>query len=139
MTTRTLKRNIFQRILGIPATKPPADPGCWSLSGTELILDLSRVPELAEPWGAIHIEGQGLSSKVLVLLDGEGTYRAFRNQCEHGGRKIDPVPGTETVQCCSVGQSVFNYDGSVVSGSAEKPIKVFPVRIENGTLLISIE
>ena len=96
MNTKTVKRNIFQRILGIPATKPPADPGCWSYSGDQLIINLSRAPELSDPWGAIQVDSENLTWKVLIIKDGEGTYRAFRNHCEHGGRKLDPVPDIET-------------------------------------------
>lgn len=139
MSENTLKRNIFQRIFGIPATKAPADPGCWEISDNQITIQLDRAPELSQPWGAIHIDGESMPQKILVFQDGNGEFRAFRNKCEHGGRKLDPVPGAETVQCCSVGQSLFDYEGNVISGSAEKPVKVYPVDVENGSLIITLE
>ena len=103
MTTKTLKRNVFQRIFGIPATKPPKDASSWQYADGKLVIDLSKAPELSEPYGAVHFEGDNLPVRVLVLQDGAGNYRAFENKCEHAGRKLDPVPGTETIQCCSMG------------------------------------
>jgi nitrite reductase/ring-hydroxylating ferredoxin subunit len=138
MTQKTLKRNIIQRILGIPATKPPADPGCWTVEDGKLVVDLQRAPELSEPWGAAAFEGENLPQKVLVILDGSNVYRAFHNHCEHGGRMLDPVPDSNTVQCCSVGKSVFGYDGTVISGSADKPITIYDVSVEDGKLVIQV-
>jgi nitrite reductase/ring-hydroxylating ferredoxin subunit len=138
MTIKTLKRNIFQRIFGIPATKPPADVGSYVFKDDKLTIDLNRTPELSTPWGAIQLEDGDIPVKVLVLQDGEGDYRAFRNHCEHAGRKLDPVPGSETVQCCSIGKSVYDYDGEVLSGSSEKPITQYTVKVENGNLEIQL-
>ena len=138
MTTKTLKRNIFQRIFGIPATKPPAEAGCWVYKGENLTIELNRVPELSETWGAIQLEDGDIPVNVLVFQDGEGNYRAFRNHCEHAGRKLDPVPGTETVQCCSIGKSAYDYDGKVLSGSSEKPITQYVVMVEDGKLEIQL-
>lgn len=138
MTYKTSKRNLFQRILGRPATGGPADAGCWQVAGSDLTVDLSRAAELSSPYGAINLEGQGLENKVLVVRDGQDGYHAFENKCAHGGRGLDPVPGTETVCCCSMGKSVFGYDGQVLAGSAEGPIKVYPVTAENERLLIHL-
>ena len=138
MTTKTLKRNIFQRIFGIPATKPPAEAGCWVYKGENLTIELNRVPELSETWGAIQLEDGDIPGNVLVFQDGEGNYRAFRNHCKHAGRKLDPVPGTETVQCCSRGKSAYDYDGKVLSGSSEKPITQYVVMVEDGKLEIQL-
>jgi len=138
MTTKTLKRNIFQRIFGIPATKPPADADCWDYTDGKLVIDLNKVLELSEPYGAVHLEGDNLPVRLLVILDGAGNFRTFENKCEHAGRKLDPVPGTATIQCCSMGQTTYNYDGKVLSGSAENPVKNFNVLKENGTLIIEL-
>ncbi|MEA3441754.1 MAG: Rieske 2Fe-2S domain-containing protein [Chloroflexota bacterium] len=138
MTTKTYKRSLFQRLLGKPMTKPPVDAGCWSYDAGKLTIDLNRTPELTEPWGATHIDGENLPDKVLVFQDGEGNYRAFQNRCEHGGRKIDPVPGTETVKCCSMGQATYDYEGNVLSGASENPIKCYEVQLEDGKLIVMI-
>ena len=138
MTEKTFKRNIFQRIFGIPATKPPADSSSWNYADGKLVVELNKIPELSKPFGAFHLEGENLPVRVLVMQDGGGDYRAFENKCQHAGRKLDPVPGTETIQCCSVGQAVYDYEGNVVSGSVEKPIQPLGVIKENVTLSIEL-
>jgi len=138
MTTRTYERNLFQRILGIPQTRVPRDAGCWRLEEGKLRLDLERAPELAEEFGAIRIEAKSLPHPVLVMRDGEGRYRAFRNVCSHGKRRLDPVPGTQTVCCCSLGKSTFDYDGKVLSGAAKEPVHPLPVEVRDKRLLIQI-
>ena len=137
MTTKTLKRNIFQRILGIPATKPPADPGCWGFEDGEVKIDLSKTPELSAPFGAIQLESEALPTRVMVMQDGSGAYRAFENKCAHAGRKLDPVPGTETIQCCSMGQRTYDYQGNVLSGE-DQNVKPLSVLVEDGTLVIDL-
>jgi nitrite reductase/ring-hydroxylating ferredoxin subunit len=139
MTTKTLKRNIFQRILGIPATKAPADAGCWTYADGKLTIDTSRAPELSESWGAIRLEGSDLPVRVMVLRDGDGIYRAFRNQCGHAGRRLDPVPGTQQVQCCSMGKATYDYEGKVVSDSDVKPVEPYAVQTEGDTLIIELQ
>jgi nitrite reductase/ring-hydroxylating ferredoxin subunit len=71
------------------------------------------------------------------MQDGSGGYRAFENKCAHAGRKLDPVPGTETVQCCSMGQLTYDYQGNVISGKDEK-VKPLNVREEDGGLVIEL-
>jgi nitrite reductase/ring-hydroxylating ferredoxin subunit len=138
VATKSYKRNPFQRILGIPQTRVPANADCWRLEDGKLSLDLERAPELAEEFGAIRIEAASLPHPVLVMRDGRGRFRAFRNKCSHGGRRLDPVPGTETLCCCSVGKSTFDYDGKVLSGSAKAPIDTFAVEVREKRLLIQL-
>jgi len=73
-----------------------------------------------------------------VIRDENGTYHAFRNECTHGKRRLDFVPGTETVQCCSVGKSTFGLDGSIVHGEPKGPIDVFPVEEKDGRLIVRL-
>ena len=138
MSYKTSKRNIFQRIMGKPITVAPADATCWQVDGSRLSIDLARAPELATPYGAISLDGEALDHKVMVMRDGQEGYRAFENKCAHGGRRLDPVEGTETVCCCSMGKAVYDYDGQVLAGSADGPIKVFPVMAENGSLTVDL-
>jgi nitrite reductase/ring-hydroxylating ferredoxin subunit len=130
---------LFKRILGLCSTPRPADAGCWQRVADGIEVDLARAPELAQPGGAVRLEGRGLPVRVLVVRGEGGTFRAYRNQCTHlGGRRLDPLPGTSTLCCCSVGQSVYDAAGKNVSGPAPKPIAVFPVEERGGKLRIQL-
>jgi nitrite reductase/ring-hydroxylating ferredoxin subunit len=124
--------------MGKPITNAPADAGCWQVDGSTVSIDLTRATELAAPYGAISLEGETLAHKVLVMRDGQDGYHGFENKCAHGGRGLDPVAGTDTVCCCSMGKSVFGYDGQALAGSADGPITVYAVVADNGRLTIDL-
>jgi len=52
MQNTTLHRNIFQRLLGLCATKKPSDEGCWTFDDGKIVVDLARAPELSSTWQA---------------------------------------------------------------------------------------
>ncbi len=138
MSYKTSQRSFFQRLLGKPITTAPANAACWQVDGTQVLVDLDRATELGVPYGAICLDGETLPTKLLVMRDEQGEYRAFENKCAHGGRGLDPVPGTETVCCCSMGKSIFDYDGQVLAGGAKGPIQVFPVSQAGSQLTIDL-
>lgn len=128
----------FKRILGICRTPRPADAGCWQVSDGKLSVDLGRAAELAQKGGAIRLEGGDLARRVLVFRGEDGAYHAFENRCAHVGRRLDPVPGTDRVECCSVGRSSYDYQGARISGSAKGSVRVFEVQQVEGRLLITV-
>lgn len=138
MKVKKLRRNIFQRILGRQATPLPEVNDFWSFRDNIVEIDLAKVESLSRKFGAVRLEGNGLTKNLLVIHGGDDQYHAFYNSCSHGGRGLDPVPGTKTVQCCSMGTSTFDYQGNLISGSAQRGIDVFPVLKENGKLIILI-
>lgn len=138
METGILKRNIFQRLLGICATNKPADEGCWRFEAGTVVVDLARTPELAGPDGALRLEGKDLPVRVLVVRGEGNTWHAFKNRCSHAGRRLDPLPGTDRIQCCSVGKSTYDGDGRILSGSAKKGVSTYTVSLKNGKLLIAM-
>jgi nitrite reductase/ring-hydroxylating ferredoxin subunit len=133
-----VRRNVFQRILGICATRPPADEGCWRFEEGKIFVDLSRAAELTGGSGAIRLEGKGIPQRVLVFRGTDGRYRALRNRCDHMGRRLDPAPGAERVECCSLGYSVYDYDGNVLSGLAKGKVTAFRVTEGDGRLIIEL-
>ena len=140
MAIQFLKRNFFQRLFGISATAKPRHPDCWRYADRRITVDLAKAPELADADGALRLEGGNLPVRVLVIADGNGEYHAFHNRCTHAGhRRMDPVPGTGTVQCCSVGKSTYDRAGKKIFGPTPDPISVYPVSKEDGYLIISIE
>ena len=138
MGEKKLHRNIFQRIFGICATQQPSDEGCWTFDNGKIVVDLARAPELAEKNEAIRLEKKNLPERVLVIHGNDGEYHAFRNSCTHGKRRLDPIPETQQVQCCSIGKSVFDYNGKLMSGSAKDDIAIYDIVVEDGKLVITV-
>ena len=136
--SKTLKRNIFQRLFGKCATHEPKDPSCWTYSDNRIEIDLHKASELSNPGGAIRIESEDLPERLLVIHGDDGNYHAFRNECTHGKRRLDPVPGAGTVQCCSIGKSTFDYDGNLLGGSAKSNLTTFPAEVTDGRLVVSL-
>lgn len=137
MAIEKLKRSFFQRILGRPATPLPENNDFWSFSEGKVTVDLSLATALARPGGAVRLEGN-LPKRILVVHGEDGEYRAYENKCTHMGRRVDPVPGHGTIQCCSVGASTFDLDGGMVAGSAKDPLKTHPVSVDETMLTIRI-
>ncbi len=138
MSIQKLDRNFFQRLLGIPATRRPARKDGWKIMEGKIIVDLNAMPELNTKGSAVRLDGKGLEVPVLVVHGDDGEYRAFKNRCTHGKRGLDPVPGTKTVQCCSVGTSTFGYDGTLIEGPAKGPLTVYPADRAGDTLRITL-
>lgn len=139
MGIKFLKRSFFQRLLGISATTKPRIDGCWNYADGKLAIDLDKALELKTPGGAIRLEGNNLPKRVLVVYREDGEYRAFHNRCTHmGHRRLDPVPGTETVQCCSINKSTYNSSGNKIFGPTPHPITRFPVEKIQERLIVSI-
>ena len=131
--------SFWKRLFGICRTQPPADAACWRLEAGDVDLDLARAPELAAPGGAVRLEGGGLPERVLVVHGSDGGYHAFANRCTHGKRRLDPEPGQPRVRCCSVGRSLFDYEGRKLEGAAEGPLTVYRVVHEDGRLRIELD
>jgi len=128
----------LKRILGICATRPPRDAGCWSYAEGRLFIDLARAPELAAIGGAVRLEGGGLPLRVLVFNGPNDAFHAFANQCPHAGRRLDPMEDGSRVQCCSVGKSTFDLEGNRLSGSAKGPVKALALSVQGQSLLINL-
>jgi nitrite reductase/ring-hydroxylating ferredoxin subunit len=140
MTVQFLNRGFFQRIFGLPATAKPIDPQCWSFSVGKILIDLKRATELKKPGGALRLEGSGLPIRVQVIRGDDGKFHAFHNRCTHlGHRRLDPVPGSGTVQCCSVGKSTYTYAGKKVYGPPTGAIKTFKVEVDGDRLIVFLE
>lgn len=129
----------FKKLLGICDTPPPADQSCWAVTDGALTIDLDRTPELEVQGGAVRLEGGSLAkTRVLVVRDGDGGFHAFENRCTHGGRRLDHLAESGQVKCCSIGQSIFDYQGDNKSGSAKKPITTLTVELDGRTLRVGL-
>ncbi len=138
MAVKSLKRNIFQRLFGVCATRPPLDASCWHVQDGHLVINLEKAAELNEMGGSIRLNGETLREKLLVFKGDDGKFHAVKNQCGHGGRRVDYAPGENVIKCCSVGCSTYDYEGKVLSGPATKGLTIYPVQVEDTEIIIDI-
>ena len=102
-------------------------------------VDLSKAPELNKQAGALRLEGKGLPKRVLLVRAEDGRLHALHNRCSHlGHRRLDPVPGTATLQCCSVNKSTYDLTGKNIYGPAPRPIETYPLEVDGETVTIRI-
>ena len=137
---KCLKRGFFQRLLGKCQTVEPEDAGCWSFENGEITVDLNRAPELTRPNGALRLERKDVNPlRILIIRGDDDKYYSFSNRCAHFGRRLDPVPGAGTVQCCSGGKSTYDYTGERLKGPAKGDIKTYKVVESDGKLVVKVE
>ncbi|HOP64433.1 MAG TPA: Rieske 2Fe-2S domain-containing protein [Spirochaetota bacterium] len=128
-------RTVFQRIFGISASKV-ASSDSWSFDGSVLRIDPGRLPEISASGGGVRIEGKGLPDRFLLLHGRDGDYHLFSNRCRHGGRRLDP--DGDGLQCCSLGKSAYDINGTVRSGPAKKNLKKYAIRRENNYIIAEV-
>jgi len=128
----------LKRIFGISATPIPGDDDGWAYENGSIRLQLERMPEVRHPGSAVRLEGKGLPVRILVVHGQDGRFHAFANRCTHMGRRIDILPGTDRIECCSVSKSTYDYSGQPLGGAAKKPLRVFTATASDTELTIKL-
>ncbi|PUE48894.1 naphthalene 1,2-dioxygenase [Limnohabitans sp. 2KL-1] len=99
-------------------------------------IDVAAEADLFEGAGvAVTPEGQDIA--VFKLED--GGVHAINNLCSHGNAKLcDGFVEGHMVEC-PFHQALFDVrDGTVSCGPATEPVKSWPVKIENGRVLLDL-
>jgi nitrite reductase/ring-hydroxylating ferredoxin subunit len=120
---------------------PIAPPASYRAGGTDVVLDLKKIPSLKTVGGSVKIEIEDRKYdplKLLVVRVGDGEYKAFLDKCTHGGREMEYAGENKTLTCVSFGHSRFDDGGKVLEGPAEKPLRLFPARVDGDRLVISV-
>jgi nitrite reductase/ring-hydroxylating ferredoxin subunit len=133
-----------RRFLGLLAACP-LFPACEfaeffdTEAGPEALFDLAD-PAFSELQrvGGMACAAAGALEILLIRTDAD-TIRAYERRCPHSNLDMGPCDGNPLPAVFSVdrGQltclwhsSVFNLEGQVVSGPAERPLRAFPVTFD---------
>jgi nitrite reductase/ring-hydroxylating ferredoxin subunit len=120
---------------------PEAPPGSYRKSSGEIIVDLSKIPQLANEGSNVKFTaGNGTEGplKLQVSRLANGNLLAYHNVCPHGQRELEYLPKKDIIRCVSVSHSKYNLKGEVIGGPAPGPIKIYPFRQEGKSLIIKI-
>lgn len=108
----------------------------YSIAGDQLEIDLSKVPDLAFAGDSASIEDDSLLNFLLIAKTGKDNFVVVSSECTHRGKALRYKHDEGVFQCSSLGSSKFGLDGKVISGPADKPLKVFYTNLTGNKLII---
>ncbi|MFF4236609.1 Rieske (2Fe-2S) protein [Actinomadura geliboluensis] len=110
--------------------------GCASGNEVKSAQDLKgkEIAKAADvPVGGGKIYGD---EKVVVTQPTQGTFKAFTAVCTHQGCTVGSVR-QGLINCPCHGSDFKITDGSVVKGPADKPLREYPVQVQNGGIVVT--
>ncbi|SDF83955.1 nitrite reductase (NADH) small subunit [Blastococcus aurantiacus] len=117
--------------VGTPATEVPADTVA---AGPGVQHAVGRLDEIPMGEGRAFVAG-GVQVAVFRLRD--GSLHATQAACPHAGGPLADGQTDVDVLVCPLHLYAYRWsDGAATSGAA--PIRVFPVRDQDGTLLVTV-
>jgi Rieske Fe-S protein len=119
-------------------------PGCASVAALRVTpsegavrLPIRNFPQLARRGGFLKIHPEGAATPLYVLALDNGGYAALSPICTHRGCTVN-IEGAQLP--CPCHGSVFDREGRVLRGPAERPLKRFPATATpEGELIIQLE
>ena len=76
--------------------------------------------------------------KVIVVNTGGNQFRAFADECTHGGNELNYDHERRRLRCSSLGRSEFDLEGNVLKGPAKEFLRTYPVDKEAGFLVVTL-
>ena len=127
---------------GLPplcCTTPEIPPASFTIQGAVLTIDLQRAPELRKSGGAVRVVDLERKVNLIVVHPARNRFAALDRSCTHGGAQVVYNGRNQTVQCTSWGHSEFALDGTVLGGSAKRPVRAYEIRRAGDRLEIVLE
>ncbi len=127
---------------GLPplcCTTPEIPPASFTIQGAVLTIDLNKAPELRKSGAAVRVVDLERKVNLIVVHPARNRFAALDRSCTHGGGQVVYNGYNRTVQCTSWGHSEFALDGTVLGGSAKRPVRAYEIRRAGDRLEIVLE
>lgn len=128
-------RRSFLKWLGVAAGILIARPVSLVRAKT-LALGLDKVEKLKEVGGSVILKIK--ERPILFIRDSEATVRAVDPTCTHKACQVAYKNKGNKIECPCHG-STFDLEGKVLSGPAEKPLRTYGAKLEEGRILLSLD
>jgi Rieske Fe-S protein len=103
-----------------------------------LTIDLLKAPSLREVGNAAYLVNETKSLQLIIVHTEGHVYCALSRLCTHGGQVVSYNRERHMLQCNNFNHSIFDLDGHVWKGPAEKPLRSYPVVLVEEALVISL-
>lgn len=117
---------------------PDVEPESMTFGSGGLTIDLRRAPSLRGVGSAAYVVHKDKGLDLIVVHAAAGQYCVLSRLCTHGGQVVSYNRARGMLQCNNFNHSIFELNGSVWKGPAEKPLKSYVVVLVADALVISI-
>ncbi|MBN1482270.1 hypothetical protein EH223_08685 [candidate division KSB1 bacterium] len=101
---------------------PDLEPESYTIQKDRIVVDIQKAPCLAEPGHAAFISAPDKDIDIILVRPDAETFVALSRFCTHGRQVLSYNPDRRLLQCNSYNHSLFELDGQVFKGPAEKPL-----------------
>jgi cytochrome b6-f complex iron-sulfur subunit len=106
---------------------PDLEPESVTFGPGGLTIDLLKAPSLREVGNAAYLVDQSRSLQLIVVHADKHRYCVLSRLCTHGGQVVSYNRQRRILQCCSFNHSIFDLEGRVWKGPAERPLNSYAV------------
>ena len=117
---------------------PDVEPESVTFGPGGLTIDLLKAPSLREVGNAAYVVNEARSLQLIVVHAEADRYCVLSRLCTHGGQVVSFNRERGMLQCNNFNHAIFDLDGRVWKGPAEKPLKSYPVVLVAEALVISV-
>jgi nitrite reductase/ring-hydroxylating ferredoxin subunit len=118
---------------------PELEPESLTIGDKQLTIDLAKAASLAEEGSAADVINKEKSIGLVVIHAGKGQYYALSRLCTHAWRTLSYIRTRRVLMCTNANHSIFDLQGQIVKGPAEKPLTSYPVQLKDGKLVIGLQ
>ena len=119
-------------------TTPDVEPESVTFGPGGLTIDLLKAPSLREVGNAAYVVNKDKSLDLIVVHAEADRYCVLSRLCTHGGQVVSFNRERGMLQCNNFNHSIFELNGNVWKGPAEKPLKSYSVVLVTDALVISV-
>jgi len=117
---------------------PMVEPESVTFGAGGLTIDLLKAPSLREVGNAAYVVDTAPSLQLIVVHAAKRKYCVLSRLCTHGGQVVSYNRHRGVLQCNNFNHSIFDLDGRVWKGPAEKPLKAYGVVLVEDALVIYV-
>jgi len=117
---------------------PELEPQSVTFGRGGLTIDLLKAPSLREIGNAAYVVDKPRSLQLIVVHAEKRRYCVLSRLCTHGGQVVSYNRERGMLQCNNFNHAIFDLDGRVWKGPAERPLQSYPVVFVEDALVVSI-
>ena len=117
---------------------PRLEPESLAIANDVLTIDLAKAACLVEEGSAADVVNPERSIGLVVVHAGKDEYYALSRLCTHADRTLCYVRTRRVLMCANANHSIFDLQGQVVKGPAERPLTSYPTQLKAGKLLVRL-